>query len=325
MTSSMNSSLNFIVRPMSFIISGFSSIPNIKYYYVFLSFIYTATVLGNLFVMVIIYVDQNLHTPKYLAIFNLAMADLGESTALIPKVIETFLFNTQEISYGACLANLFFVFLFNCMQSITLTLLAYDRFVAICVPLRYNSIVTNTSMAIILTVLWLFDLTIMMVIVALITRLSFCKSTVIDSYFCDHGPMYKLACNDNSLNAVMAIFNIVTFIFLPLTLIGLSYACILVSLFKIASWEGRLKALKTCFSHLILVLIFYIPLVSTYIAAMATSIHRDVRIINTSLSYAIPPMLNPIVYSLNTAEIKDFVRKMFRRKTHSVIGTASQK
>uniref|UniRef100_A0A3B3SMI4 Olfactory receptor 52E8-like n=1 Tax=Paramormyrops kingsleyae TaxID=1676925 RepID=A0A3B3SMI4_9TELE len=321
MTSSMNSSSNFIVRPMSFIISGFSSIPNIKYYYVFLSFIYTATVLGNLFVMVIIYVDQNLHTPKYLVIFNLAMADLGESTALIPKVIETFLFNTQEISYGACLANLFFVFFFNCMQSITLTLLAYDRFVAICVPLRYKSIVTNASMAVILTVLWLFDLTIILFTVALITRLSFCKSTVIDSYFCDHGPMYRLACNDNSLNAVMAIFNIVTFIFLPLTLIGLSYACILVSLFKIASWEGRLKALKTCSSHLILVLVFYIPLVSTYIAARTTSIHRDVRIINTSLSYAIPPMLNPIVYSLNTAEIKDFVRKMFRRKRHNVIET----
>ncbi|XP_029111484.1 olfactory receptor 1-like [Scleropages formosus] len=314
---SKNSSSNGIVRPAFFFISGFSNIPHSNYYYIFLSFVYVVSMLGNSFVMIIIYRDRNLHTPKYMAIFNLAIADVCQSTALIPNLIKTFLFDSQEITYVACLANLFFVFFFICMQSTTLVILAYDRFVAICIQLRYYAVVTNISMGVLITVTWTFNSAVMSFTVGLHTRFSFCKSTVIDSLFCDYGPVYRLACNDYSPNIMMAYLNIATFIFLPLTLIGLSYTVcvytgILVALFKITSWEGRLKALQTCFSHFTLVSIFYIPVVCTYITAMTVSIHRNARIINTSLSYSLPPMINPIVYSLNTVEIKEFAKKMFR-------------
>ncbi|XP_036393595.1 olfactory receptor 52E4-like [Megalops cyprinoides] len=303
-----------IVHPPFFFINGFYNVPHVKYYYIFLCFVFVVTVLGNSFVMFIICIERSFHTPKYITLFNLAVADLCESTALIPNLIATFLFDSQYISFDACLANMFFVFFFSSMQSLILTVMAYDRFVAICLPLRYHTIVTNTTMAVMLIIIWTYVLVIILSTVALITRLSFCRSIVVDSYFCDHGPIYRLACNDNLTNQVMANVNIALFLYIPLIIIMLSYMFISCALFKIATWEGRLKALKTCSSHLILVAIFYFPIIGTYIAAVFFSLHPNARIINTSLSYAIPPMMNPIIYVLNTEEIKECTKKLFKLK-----------
>ncbi|XP_023694628.2 olfactory receptor 1-like [Paramormyrops kingsleyae] len=315
-TLNQNATPNSFVRPQYFFITGFSNIPHAQYYFIFLCLVYVVTVLGNSFVTLIIYVDRSLHTPKYMVIFTLAVADLGESTAVFPNVINVCLLNIHQITYEACVSNMLFIYFFSSVQSVMLTVLAYDRFVAICFPLRYHSIVTNSSMGIILTVGCIFNFLFVMTTMLLVTRLSFCKSIVIDSYFCDHGPLYRLACNDNLPSYIMVMLFTTLHFFLPLFLIFLSYVCILLALFKIASWEGRLKALKTCFSHLILVSAYYFPILGIYVGAMAGSIQRNARIINISLSYAIPAMLNPIVYSLNTAEIKDFVKRSFRRKTY---------
>ncbi|XP_036392270.1 olfactory receptor 1-like [Megalops cyprinoides] len=306
------------VHPPFFFINGFYNIPHVKYYYIFLLFVFVVTVLGNSFVMFIICTQRSFHTPKYLAIFNLAVADLCGSTALIPNLIKTFLFNSQYISFDACLANMFFVFFFSFMESLTLTVLAYDRFVAICLPLRYHTIITNKKMAAILTVVWVFNALFIISTIAMITRLSFCKSIVVDSFFCDHGPIFRLACNDNSPNDVMAYVVIVLFLYIPFIVIMLSYVSITRALFKIATWEGRFKALKTCSSHLILVAIYYLPILGTYIAADTFTLHPNARIINTSLSFAIPPMMNPIIYVLNTEEIKECTKQIFRRKKVTV-------
>ncbi|XP_036393599.1 olfactory receptor 1-like [Megalops cyprinoides] len=314
---SLNSTISVpsFVRPPFFFINGFYNIPHVKYYYIFLCFVFLVTVLGNSFVMFIICTERSFHTPKYLAIFNLAVADLCESTALIPNLIKTFLFDSQYISFDACLANMFFVFFFIGMESLTLTVLAYDRFVAICLPLRYHTIITNTTMAVMLTVVWTYTSALSISTTTLITRLSFCRSIVVDSFFCDHGPIYRMACNDKYPNHVIANVNIALFLHLPLIVIVLSYVSITRALFKIATWEGRLKALKTCSSHLILVAIYYLPIIGTYIAGGIFTIHPNARIINTSLSFAIPPMLNPIIYVLNTEEIKECTKKLFKRKT----------
>ncbi|XP_036393609.1 olfactory receptor 52E4-like [Megalops cyprinoides] len=313
------------VRPPFFFINGFYNIPHVKYYYIFLCFVFVVTVLGNSFVMFIICTERSFHTPKYVAIFNLAVADLCESTALIPNLIATFLFDSQYISFDACLANMFFVFFFSSVQSVTLTVLAYDRFVAICLPLRYHAIVTITTMVVMITVVWAFNFVIIISTVILITRLSFCKSIVVSSFFCDHGPMYRMACNDNFPNNVMAKVNTVLYLYIPLILIVLSYVFITCALFKIASWEGRLKALKTCSSHLIIVAIFYLPIMGIYMAAnVSVSLHPNARIINTSLAYAIPPMMNPIIYVLNTEEIKECTKKLFKRKKVAATETNNQ-
>uniref|UniRef100_A0A3Q3JGC1 G-protein coupled receptors family 1 profile domain-containing protein n=1 Tax=Monopterus albus TaxID=43700 RepID=A0A3Q3JGC1_MONAL len=244
------------VRPAKFYISGFSDIPHVKYFYVFLCFVYIMTVLGNGLLLSVIYLDKTLHTPKYMIVFNLALTDLCGSTALIPKVLDTFLFDNRYIVYEACLSYMFFVWLSTSVQSWTLVIMAYDRFIAICFPLRYHSIVTKPAIAAILIAC----------LAGLLDRLSFCGSLVIQSFFCDHGPIYRLACNDNSLNFIMAKVGITLIICIPPVLIAFTYICIGKALSRIASREERVKALKTCTSHLILVAIFFLPLLGTNIA-----------------------------------------------------------
>ncbi|XP_058600779.1 olfactory receptor 52E4-like [Onychostoma macrolepis] len=304
-----------IVRPEYFFIIGLSGIPYSSYYYIFLFVTYFLTMIGNSIVLLIIALERSLHSPKYIGVFNLALADIGETNALIPNMMKTFLFDSQYISYNACLINMFFVFLFSTMQSFTLLVLAYDRFIAICLPLRYHAIVNNTNMTLVLSAKWAFNSSVVALMVSLITRISFCESNVIQSYFCDHGPVYRLACNNNSINRFMGSFITTLYLVVPLIIIILSYLGIFLALNKITTWESRLKALKTCVSHLLLVGMYFLPISCAYIAAFMLSLAPNARVITTSLAYAVPPMLNPIIYVLNTAEIKDIMQKMFKNRS----------
>ncbi|KAM3869617.1 olfactory receptor 1-like [Diretmus argenteus] len=285
------------VRPAQFYLSGFSNIPHVKYYYVVLCFVYAVTVVGNGFLIAVIYLVKTLHTPKYMIVINLALTDLCESTALIPKLLDTFLFDRRYIVYETCLSYMFFVMFFGSLQSWTLLIMAYDRFVAICFPLRYHAIVSKSAIAAILMFAWGFAVTIIALLVGLLDRLSFCRSVVIKSFFCDHGPTFVLACNDTSVNTIMAYIGFIMILCIPLILIAITYLCIAIALIRIASGQERVKALKTCSSHLILVAIFFLPIVSNNIATVATSMHPNVRIINSSLTHIIPALLNPIIYS----------------------------
>uniref|UniRef100_A0A673LTZ4 G-protein coupled receptors family 1 profile domain-containing protein n=1 Tax=Sinocyclocheilus rhinocerous TaxID=307959 RepID=A0A673LTZ4_9TELE len=286
-----NSSANVtFVCPATFFLIGFSNIPHVKYYFVFLSLVYVVTVLANSFIMFIIYLACKLHTAKYIAVFHLALSDLCGSSAVIPKVIDTFLFEHQDISYEACLNLLFFILHFTPnmnMQSLTLLVLAYDRLVAICFPLRYHAIVTKPAMFLIIGVIWIFSVTFFSVLVGSVNRLSFCGSNVLDSYFCDYGPIYRIACNDNSLNILLGKICYSLLIFTPLILIFISYFCIALVLFKIPHGVDRIKAIKTCTSHLL--------------------------IINNSLTQTIPPMLNPIIYTLKTEEVMQSIKELYKR------------
>ncbi|XP_027013021.1 putative gustatory receptor clone PTE03 [Tachysurus fulvidraco] len=315
--SSLLQKLSF-VRPEYFFISGFSGIPYSKYYFIFLIFVYIVSVCGNSFVLYMILSNRSLHIPKYMGIFNLALSDFGETNALIPNLVKTFLFDSQSISYDACLANMFFIFFFAGGQSLTLAAMAYDRFIAICLPLRYHAIVNNSFMFVTLTAIWLFNIITVGTMVLLVTQLSFCKTNEVKSFFCDHGPVYKIACNDTWINSLMANVCIAIYLYAPLTAIVLSYIGILLALTKITTWEGRLKALKTCVSHLLIVGVFFLPVVSTYLAATISYLHPNARIINTSLSATIPPMLNPIIYVLNTKEFREFIMKILKKKNITV-------
>uniref|UniRef100_A0A3Q4GUB0 G-protein coupled receptors family 1 profile domain-containing protein n=1 Tax=Neolamprologus brichardi TaxID=32507 RepID=A0A3Q4GUB0_NEOBR len=305
----MNASNSTFVRPEKFYLSGFSNIPHVKYFYVFLCFVYIMTVLGNGFLLSVIWLVKTLHTPKYMIVFNMALADLCGSTALIPKLLDTFLFDRRYIVYEACLSYMFFVFFFGGVQSWTLVTMAYDRLIAICFPLRYHSIVTKTSITSMLLFIWLVTLSLTTLVVGLINRLSFCDSVVVKSFFCDHGPIYRLACNDPSLNIIMANVVVSIGVFIPLIFIACTYVCISIALSKIASGEERLKALKTCTSHLILVAILFLPFVVTNIAVWTSYIHPNARIINSTLTHTIPALINPIVYALKTEEVMNALCK----------------
>ncbi|XP_005157760.1 odorant receptor 111-6 isoform X1 [Danio rerio] len=306
------------VHPQYFYIIGLSGTPYSSYFYVFLFITYFITLFGNSVVLLIIALERSLHSPKYIGVFNLALADIGETNALIPNMVKTFLFDSQYISYNACLANMFFVFLFSSIQSFALLVLAFDRFVAICLPLRYHALVNNTTMLLAFAAVWAFNSFVVALMVSLITRLSFCQSNMIQSYFCDHGPVYRIACNDFSINKFMAFLITGLYLVIPLFLIVLSYLGIFLALTKITTFEGRIKALKTCVSHLLLVGTLFLPLFCTYFAQLLLSLSPNARVICTSLAYTIPPMLNPIIYVLNTAEIKDIIWKVFKNKSVAV-------
>nr|XP_033506980.1 olfactory receptor 1-like [Epinephelus lanceolatus] len=310
------------VRPAKFYLSGFSNVPHVKYFYVFLCFVYIITVLGNSLLLSVIYLVKTLHTPKYMIVFNLALTDLCGSTALIPKLLDTFLFDRRYIVYEACLSYMFFVLFFGSMQSWTLVTMAYDRFIAICFPLRYHSIVTKPAIAAMLLFAWVCLSSLIGFTVGLIDRLSFCRSLVVKSFFCDHNPVYRLACNDTSINNIMAYVAFIVALCIPLVLIALTYVCIFIALIRIASGEERLKAFKTCTSHLILVAIFYVPLVGTNIASVASYIHPNTRIINSTLSNTIPALLNPIIYSFKSEEVLNSIKKLYKR---SMISNTTKK
>ncbi|XP_016353643.1 olfactory receptor 1468-like [Sinocyclocheilus anshuiensis] len=317
-----NSSANVsFVHPATFFIKGFVNIPLAKYYYVFLSLVYVVTVLGNSFIMCIIYLARRLHTAKYIAVFHLALSDLCGSSALIPKLIDIFLFEHQDISYEACLANMFFVFHFMNLQSLTLLVLAYDRLVAICFPLCYHAIVTKPAMFLIIGVIWIVSVTFFSVHVNLVNRLSFCRSNVIDTYYCDFAPIYRLACNDNFVHICHGNGCFGLLICIPPILIFISYFYIALTLLKIAHGADRIKAMKSCTSHLILVAIFYLPILSNNIAALTTFFHPNARIINNSLTQTIPPMLNPIIYTLKSEEVMQSIKELYKRRRRDDLWT----
>uniref|UniRef100_A0A3Q3N7V5 G-protein coupled receptors family 1 profile domain-containing protein n=1 Tax=Mastacembelus armatus TaxID=205130 RepID=A0A3Q3N7V5_9TELE len=306
------------VRPTYFIIggfigipniNGFSNIPHITYFLIFLCFAYIMTVVGNVFLMSVIYLVKTLHTPKYMIVFNLALADLCGSTALTPKLFETFLFDRTDIVYEDCLSYMFFVYLFIDVQSWTLVIMAYDRFIAICFPLRYHSIVTKPAIAAMLLLVWVVLLSITACTVGLFDRHSFCGSLVIQSFFCDMGMMLYLACDDISLIIKITLVSFVLNPCLPAILIILTYICIAIALSRIASRKERLKAAKTCTSHLILVAVYFIPLL--YINLISdVDVDRDGKIICEVLPHIVPPLLNPILYSLKTQEVLNCIKRL---------------
>ncbi|XP_020778690.1 olfactory receptor 1-like [Boleophthalmus pectinirostris] len=314
----MENSTLLHVRPAKFYINGFFSFPQGTYFYIFMWFVYLATVFGNIVLLLIILLVRALHTPKYMVVFNLALTDLCGSTSLIPKLLDTFLFENRYIEFKACLSYMFFVLFFSSMQSWTLAIMSFDRFIAICFPLQYHSVVTKPVVVLMLLFVWLISLCILGTVVGLIDHLSFCKSLVIQSYYCDHESLYHIACNSALVNQQFVMFGGVVIFLIPLSLIGCSYVNIAIVLKK-TSVGARVKAIKTCTSHLMLVAIFFIPLITAKTAVHLPNFNPNTRMTNFVLSQTIPSLLNPFVYSLKTEEMRNVIKHICGRCKPKII------
>ncbi|XP_072515678.1 olfactory receptor 2AT4-like [Salminus brasiliensis] len=311
-----------LIHPQGFYIMGLISMPYANVYVMFLTLLHIISTISNCFVICIICIDRHLHVPKFIAVGNLAVVDLVLSTSLILAMIKIYLFKDNFMEYKLCLVQMYMYYSFLTLEAFSIAVLAFDRLVAICFPLRQNAINSPTTMTVIVAAMWALSHGVIMLAVSTMTYLSFCNSVQVSSYFCDYGPVFRLACNDVSLQWTIATVLVLVCNLVPLSFIVLSYTCILISVFRMKNVESRFKALATCTEHLILVAIFYIPMCIIFMFGLfRVAINQDLRIVGLSLCSFIPPCTNPIIYSLKTKELRSRLYFLFQRlsvQRHSI-------
>ncbi|XP_043849597.1 olfactory receptor 8D1-like [Dromiciops gliroides] len=273
--------------------------------------IYVVTVVGNLGMIILIAVGPQLKSPMYYFLSNLSFVDLCYSSAIAPKLLENFIGGKNIISYLGCMIQLFFFCFFIVSECYMLTVMAYDRYVAICSPLLYNVIMSPRVCSFLVTGAYTMGTFTTLVNITCMVRLSFCGPNVIKHYFCDIIPLLKLSCSSTYLNELLLMI-IGTFnVFLTTTAIFISYAFIVTSILRIQSAEGRAKAFSTCSSHLAAVAIFYGTIIFMYLKPPPSSSMNQETVASIFYTTVIP-MLNPLIYSLRNKDVKDVVRKIMK-------------
>ncbi|KPP59612.1 Main Olfactory Receptor-like [Scleropages formosus] len=294
----------------SFYIVAFQTLESKNYLMLGLSFIYIITLMGNFILLTTVFMNPSLHSPKYIAVCNLAMVDISINSVIIPQMVPVFVFNLSRVPFEMCFSQMFFLHFFGDLESFSLAVLAYDRLIAICLPLRYPSINTNQGMCFIVAAVWLLVFFLDAYPVGLASKLPYCGSRVVRSCCCEHGPVYILACTDISFNRRLALTKTMIVLLTPLIFIIFSYIVVVATVLKIASAEKSRKAFHTCFTHLLLVLTYYLPVILAYLlGSQHLALSPDQLIAVLTVSVTMPPMLNPIIYSLKTEEVRVRIMK----------------
>ncbi|CAH6792445.1 olfactory receptor Olfr180 [Phodopus roborovskii] len=292
---------------VEFILVGFSDHPDMKtlLFLVFLV-IYLVTMVGNLGLVALIYMERRLHTPMYIFLGNLALMDSCCSCAITPKMLENFFSVDRRISLYECMVQFYFLCLAETADCFLLAAMAYDRYVAICNPLQYHTMMSKMLSVQMSIATFIASNLHSLIHVGCLLRLTFCKSNRIDHFFCDILPLYRLSCTDPFINELMIyIFSMPIQVF-TITTVLVSYFYILFTIFKMKSKDGRGKAFSTCGSHFFSVSIFYICLLM-YIRPFEEG-NKDIPV---AVFYTIIiPLLNPFIYSLRNKEVLNAVKKI---------------
>ncbi|KAL6082827.1 hypothetical protein STEG23_018095 [Scotinomys teguina] len=283
------------------------------FYALFLA-MYLTTILGNLIIIILILLDSHLHTPMYLLLSNLSFSDLCFSSVTMPKLLQNMQSQDPSISYVGCLSQIYFVFLFGDMESFLLVVMAYDRYVAICFPLHYTSIMNPKFCASLLMPLWMLASFNAMMNTLLLARLSFCDNNVILHFFCDISALLKLSCSDTYVNELMIVILGGIFVIVPFLLIVMSYVKVVTSILKVTSTRGICKIFSTSGSHLSVVSLFYGTIIGLYLCSSANN--STVKETAMAMMYTVvTPMLNPFIYSLRNRDMKEaLIRIIFNKK-----------
>uniref|UniRef100_A0A8C8SN61 Olfactory receptor n=1 Tax=Pelusios castaneus TaxID=367368 RepID=A0A8C8SN61_9SAUR len=275
-------------------------------------FMYLTSILGNSVILFIIKTDPTLHKPMYIFLSMLAITDLGLSISTMPTTLDIFWFNSREISHDACFAQLSFIHLLTFTESSVLLSMAFDRFLAICNPLRYESILTTPRIAKMGLVSVLRGVALMFPFPILLKQYQYCQGNTLSHSYCLHQEVMTMACSDIRVNIIYGFFVTLTSLGVDLLLILLSYVMIFKTVFSIASHKKRLKALNTCVSHVCVVLIFYTPEISlSVIYRFVKNSSPLVQIVMGNVYLLVPPLMNPIVYTVKTKPIRARIIRVF--------------
>ncbi|XP_072006533.1 olfactory receptor 6N1-like [Engystomops pustulosus] len=276
--------------------------------------VFDATICGNLLIILLVSTSKNLHTPMYFFISQLSISDILLTTNIVPKLFHILLNNGGTISFADCFTQFYFFATSEAVECLLLTVMSFDRYVAICNPLRYNSIVTNDLCVRLIAMCWLGGFSASFVMTITPSQFHYCGANIIDHFFCDLLPVLELSCSDTIMIIMHKEMYIISFptIIIPTTIIIVSYTHIVITILRIPTSTGRQKAFSTCSSHLIVVSIFYWSMFSVYIVpakGQSSTMNKIISLLFTVFT----PFINPIVYSLRNKDLKKALQKALNK------------
>ncbi|XP_034278842.1 olfactory receptor 5AS1-like [Pantherophis guttatus] len=293
-----------------FVIAGFSNLEKTRIpLFVFILIMYTLTIIGNTIIVFITSYETSLSTPMYFFLRNFSFLEICFTTVTVPTILADLIREKNVMSFNCCLTQIYFFHAFGGIECLLLAAMAYDRYVAIRFPLRYNRIINNIVCSQLSICSWITGLILPLIPVFLISQLSYCGSNIVDHFFCDILPLLRLVCNQTKLNEMLSFF-ICSFILVgSFMLTAISYAAILIAVLNIRSSDGRKKAFSTFASHLTVVGIFYGTMMFIYVRPTRNlSFNMDQLV---AMFYCvITPLLNPMIYSLRNKEVKQALKKI---------------
>ncbi|KAM5255460.1 olfactory receptor 2A7-like [Ctenodactylus gundi] len=301
---------NNLTSVTEFILLGFPLGPRTRLLlFGLFSLFYAFTLLGNGVILGLICLDRRLHTPMYFFLSHLAFVDIAYACNTVPQMLANLLSPAQPISFAGCLTQTFLFLTFAITECILLVVMSYDRYVAICHPLRYSTIMSwRVSITLALTS-WVTGVLLSFVHLVLLLPLPFCMSKKVNHFFCEIMAVLQLACADTQVNENMVLAGSVSVLVGPLSSIVASYLCIPCAILKIQSGEGQRKAFSTCSSHLCVVGLFYGTAIVTYVGPRYGNPKEQKKYLLLFHSL-FNPMLNPLIYSLRNSEVKKTLKRV---------------
>ncbi|XP_067391470.1 olfactory receptor 10A7-like [Emydura macquarii macquarii] len=299
-----------------FILLGFGTNPKLRILpFLLLLLTYAVTMAGNILIVVLVVADQHLHTPMYFFLGNLSCLETCYSSTILPRMLASFLTGDKTISVGGCIAQFYFVGFLAASECYLLAAMSYDRYLAICKPLHYATLMNGSLCLQLAAGSWISGFLAIIIIVSLMLQLTFCGPKEIDHFFCESTQIINLYCN--GIFQMELVITIVAALFTlpPFALTVTSYVCIISTILRIPSTTGRQKAFSTCSSHLLVVTVFYGTLIIVYLLPRTNTL-RDLNKVFSVCYTILTPMANPFIYSLRNKEVKDALRNIVNKCVH---------
>uniref|UniRef100_G3UCK7 Olfactory receptor n=2 Tax=Loxodonta africana TaxID=9785 RepID=G3UCK7_LOXAF len=297
----------------TFILLGLTDDPNWQIIIFLLLFLtHLLSVTGNLTIVLLTLLDSQLKTPMYFFFQNFSFLEMSFTSNCIPRYLFSIMAKDKMISYDACMTQLFFAIFLGASEFFLLTAMSYDRYVAICKPLHYMTIMNNRVCTQLVVTSWLDGLLAISSGLILCLRLEFCDANIIDHFGCDYSPVLKLSCSDTRSIELLGFITAIVILLITLALVTLSYAYILRTILKIPSAQQRKKAFSTCSSHMIVVSLSYGSCIFMYIKPSAVervALNKGIAVLNTSIA----PLLNLFVYTLRNKQVKQALKDVIKR------------
>ncbi|XP_074092437.1 olfactory receptor 13A1-like [Macrotis lagotis] len=296
-----------------FILQDFSENPHLEFLIFFLFlFFYTLTLIGNSLIIASIWVTSGLHTPMYFFLINLALLDIICTTTVVPKLLENLLKEKKVISFVGCMTQIYIFSWALGSELLLFTAMAYDRYVAICRPLHYNTLMNNKICGLLVAAVWIMGGLNSSIHTAMLLQLSFCGPNVINHFFCEIPPILPLSCSSTKVNELMTLVTDLLLGGANFFLTIMSYGFIIINILKIRSEEGKKRAFSTCSSHLMVVTIYYFAAFFAYISPSISYSPEKVKAVAVMYS-TLSPAINPLIYTLRNKDVKSALSKLFVR------------